>query len=151
MIEKEDCLLLLNELKNKGVLVDDKITQVLTSTGVPVDILRFITKEKKLDIIEFYNHLRACSNRKKSTLYKNIVKEITTPSEVLTTLGALQLQILLYSNKLENKITFYRQARAKEINQVLNNYFETFDLTNCINLLKLFKADIKCLESLSEK
>lgn len=151
MIEKEDCLLLLNELKNKGVLVDDKITQVLTSTGVPVDILRFITKEKKLDIIEFYNHLRVCSNRKKSTLYKNIVKEITTPSEVLTTLGALQLQILLYSNKLENKITFYRQARAKEINQVLNNYFETFDLTNCINLLKLFKADIKCLESLSEK
>lgn len=151
MIEKEDCLLLLNELKNKGVLVDDKITQVLTSTGVPVDILRFITKEKKLDIIEFYNHLRVCGNRKKSTLYKNIVKEITTPSEVLTTLGALQLQILLYSNKLENKITFYRQARAKEINQVLNNYFETFDLTNCINLLKLFKADIKCLESLSEK
>lgn len=151
MIEKEDCLLLLNELKNKGVLVDDKITQVLTSTGVPVDILRFITKEKKLDIIEFYNHLRVCSNRKKSTLYKNIVKEIATPSEVLTTLGALQLQILLYSNKLENKITFYRQARAKEINQVLNNYFETFDLTNCINLLKLFKADIKCLESLSEK
>ena len=151
MIEKEDCLLLLNELKNKGVLVDDKITQVLTSTGVPVDVLRFITKEKKLDIIEFYNHLRVCSNRKKSTLYKNIVKEITTPSEVLTTLGALQLQILLYSNKLENKITFYRQARAKEINQVLNNYFETFDLTNCINLLKLFKADIKCLESLNEK
>ena len=113
-----------------------------------------ISKENRkhlIDIIEFYNHLRVCSNRKKSTLYKNIVKEITTPSEVLTTLGALQLQILLYSNKLENKITFYRQARAKEINQVLNNYFETFDLTNCINLLKLFKADIKCLESLSEK
>lgn len=150
MIEKEDCLLLLNELKNNGVLVDDKITQVLTSTGVPVEVLRFISKEKKLDIIEFYNYLRACSNKKKSTLYKNIVKEISTPDEVLTTLGALQLQILLYSNKLENKITFYRQSRAKEINQVLNNYFETFDLTNCINLLKLFKADIKCLESLND-
>ena len=44
---------------------------------------------------------------------------------------------------------FLRHARCNEITQVLNNYFKTYDLTNCIKLLRLIKADLKCLESIT--
>ena len=41
-----------------------------------------------------------------------------------------------------------RHSRAQEISQVLHNYFKDYNLTNCVKLLRLIKADIKALENM---
>jgi len=43
---------------------------------------------------------------------------------------------------------FLKHARAKEINEVLKIYLESYNLKPAIKLLKLIKADIKVLETL---
>jgi hypothetical protein len=81
-------------------------------------------------------------------LYINIVKETEHPQDVLVTLSSLLTQILLFANNVEDRQMFLRHSRADEIAHVLTSYFKDFDLTKCIKLIKLFKADIKALESI---
>ena len=53
------------------------------------------------------------------------------------------------SNKdLPNKAAFMRQARCIEITTVMREYFNTYDITQCLKLLKLIKADIKICDYL---
>ena len=147
MISKQDCYLLLADLQNKGIDTTEVLNQIVTTGEITLDVIKFINDNRQLDLTNFYETLRKNYNKKKSSLYINIVKDIENPTEVLTTLAALNLQILLFSKHLENKQMFYRHARASEITAVLNNYYKTFDITNCIKLLRVIKTDLKALES----
>lgn len=148
MIAKNDCYLLLADLQNKGIDTTDIISQLVSSISIPMEVIKFINDNRQLDLMNFYEKIRKSYNQKKSNLYINIVKEIEEPSEVLTTLSAMLTQILRYSETVENKQMFLRHARANDISKVLTMYFQTWDLTNCIKLLKVVKADIKALESI---
>lgn len=149
MITKNDTILLLTELQNKGIDVTKQLRTVVSSTDVSIDVLKFINDNRQLDVNEFYNNLRVAYNKKKSKLYINIMKEIDDPQEVLTTLSALLTQILLYSKKLTNKKLFISHVRATEITTTLNNYFNNFNINTAISLLRLIKIDIRALESLN--
>lgn len=149
MILKNDCYILLADLEKKGIDTKEPIMELVNAqNNIPLSVIKFINDNRQLDLTCFFERIRKNYNQKKSQLYKNIVAEITNPNEVIVTLSALLTQILLYANKLENKQMFLRHARCNEITIVLNNYFKTYDITNCIKLLQLIKADIKCLESL---
>ena len=149
MILKNDCYILLADLEKKGINTKEPIMELVNAqNNIPLSVIKFINDNRQLDLTCFFERIRKNYNQKKSQLYKNIVSEITNPNEVIVTLSALLTQILLYANKLENKQMFLRHARCNEITIVLNNYFKTYDITNCIKLLQLIKADIKCLESL---
>ena len=52
----------------------------------------------------------------------------------------------MYGNKLEQPELFFKEARANDITQVLNEYFQTGITENCCNLLKVIKADLLVLE-----
>lgn len=140
--------MLLSDLKANGIEVNSQMKLVLKSTEVPLDVIRFINQKRELALSEFYQKLRRSYNQKKNKLYINIVKEDQKdPKEVLTTLAALNLHILLFAKSLtENVDIFLRQARFQEINQCLCNYANTGDLIACQKLLKCIKADLKCLE-----
>lgn len=146
MISKNDCLLLLTELKNEGIDTSKQIKDLILLSEPSIEIIKYINDQRQLDVTKFYEKLRKSYNNKKSKLYINIVKDINNPKDVLTTLASLNLQILLYSNQVENYQMFLRHARAQEITTVLNNYYKTYDITNCLKLLKLIKIDLKCLE-----
>lgn len=146
MISKNDCLLLLTELKNEGLDTSQQIKNLIISNEPSIEIIKFINTQRQLDVTKFYEKLRKSYNNKKSKLYINIVKDVENPKDVLTTLASLNLQILLYSGQAENYQMFLRHARAQEITTVLNNYYKTYDITNCLKLLKLIKIDLKCLE-----
>lgn len=148
MITKTDCYLLLADLEKDGVDTKEVLTKLTSSTNLPIDVIKFINDNRQLDLSAFYERLRKNYNNKKSNLYKNIVKEIEEPNEVLTTLSSMLTQILLYSKQLENKQMFLKHARSSEITAVLNNYFKSYDLTNCLKLLRIIKADLKALESI---
>lgn len=149
MITNTDCILLLSELEEQGNVEAGKLLKTIAvSNKVSLDVLKFINQSKPLDVLNFYEHIRKNYNKKKSTIYINIVKEIEKPDEVLTTLSSLLTQILLYSRKLEDKVTFLKHSRAEEISKVLVYYFKTYDITKAIELLKLIKADLKALESI---
>ena len=151
MISKNDCIVLLSELERNGVEVKEQLKKTLVNPEPTLDIIKFINANRELDLTGFYTHIRKSYNQKHSSLYKNIVKEeLKDPTESLTTLSALLTQILLYSKKIENKQMFLRHARCNEISAVLNNYFKTSDLTNCLKLLKIIKADLKTLEMIKE-
>ena len=94
----------------------------------------------------FYEMLRKKYNQKKSPLYLNIVKEVSQPDEVITTLSCLLTQITLYGNKLEAKDSFIKEVRAEEITRVLNEYFKTGVYDTCVSLLKIIKSDLLVLE-----
>lgn len=147
MISKQDCYLLLADLQNKGIDTNKILAKLVNQNEITLDIIKFINDNRQLDLTDFYETLRKNYNKKKSSLYINIVKDIENPTEVLTTLAALNLQILLFSKHLENKQMFFRHARASEITAVLNNYYKTYDITNCIKLLRIIKTDLKALES----
>lgn len=147
MISKNDCYLLLADLQNKNIDTNEAIKELMNANQIPLSVIKFINDNRQLDLAKFYEKLRKNYNNKKSNLYINIVKEISEPTEVLTTLSALLTQIMLFSKTVENKQMFLRHARANDICRVLSIYFNTYDLTNCIKLLRILKADLKALES----
>ncbi|WP_300924743.1 hypothetical protein [uncultured Clostridium sp.] len=148
MISKNDCILLLTDLSNKGIDTKDQLKELMLNNQIPLPIIKFINDNRQLDLASFYEGIRKSYNQKNSNLYINIVKEIEDPTETLTTLSAMLTQILRYSKKVENKAMFLRHARAIDITKALNNYFNTFDITLCLKLLRVIKADIKALESI---
>lgn len=150
-ISKSDCLLLLKDVSSDKDQVDKAIAELLRADAPPLGVIKFINDNRQLDVTAFYKKIRKSYNDKKSKLYINIVKEIEDPSEVLTTLAAMQTQILLFAKNATDKQMFLRHARSAEIASVLLNYFRTYDITNCLKLLKLIKVDVKALEYITEK
>ena len=61
---------------------------------------------------------------------------------------ALLNQIVLYSKNVQDRQMFLKHSRAKDITKVLNKYFVDYELTNCQQLLRVIKADLKALESI---
>lgn len=148
MISKSDCYLLLADLQAKGIDTNEPIKELMNSNQLPLSVIKFINDNRQLDLSKFYERLRKNYNNKKSNLYINIVKEIDEPNEVLTTLSAMLTQILLFSKTVDNRQMFLRHARADDICKVLAIYFNSYDLTNCLKVLRIIKADLKALESI---
>lgn len=147
MITKNDCLTVLVALEDRGLDINQPMKKLVTSKDIPLDVLKFILDNRGIEVANFYEMLRKKHNDKKSPLYHNIVKDITDPEEVITTLACLLVQITLYSKKLPtNKEIFQREVRAEEITRVLNNYYSTGALDNCLALLRLLKSDLLVLE-----
>lgn len=147
MINRNDLILILTELQDDGIDTTEQMQKVFSSGGAfPVEVVKFINDNRELDITKFYSHMRKSYNQKKSKLYINIMKDIEGTDEVLTTLASLNLQIILFSKKVEDRQLFLSHARSEEISKVLALYFQNYDLTNCIKLLRLIKADISAFE-----
>lgn len=146
-ISKKDCLLLLTELSEQGIDCKQQIKYLINSDTVSLETLKFINDNRQLDLTNFYEKLRKSYNKKKSTLYINIVKELEEPNDVLTTLNSYSLQVMLYSKNVDNKRMFYKFTRIDEVYKCLLHYMTTYDLIPCIKLLQLIKADIKALEN----
>lgn len=147
MITKNDCLILLSDIEKKGIDTSATINELL-SNGITLNVIKFINDNRQLDVSAFYEKIRKSYNQKKSNLYMNIVKEdFVEPAKTLTTLSALLTQILLFSKNVQDRQMFLKHSRADEITKVLNGYFTTWNITNCIKLLRLIKVDLKALES----
>lgn len=147
-LTKNDCLLLLSELSDNGIDTTQITSQLYAQKELPMSVVKFINDNRELDLTKFYNKLRKSYNDKHSKLYYNIVKEVEDTTSVLTTLSSLQLQIFLYSKQVSNVEMFFKNARLSEISYVLLNYAKSYDLTPCLKVLRLVKADLKALESL---
>ena len=150
MITKNDCLAILVNLEDRGLNINPVMKKLITSREIPIEVLKFILDNRGIEVANFYEMLRKKHNDKKSPLYYNIVKDITEPEEVITTLACLLVQINLYSKKLtSNKEIFQREVRAEEITRVLNNYYATGTFDQSVALLKLLKTDLVVLEHIS--
>jgi hypothetical protein len=150
MITKNDCLTILVSLEDRGINIDQPMKRLVTSKEIPMEVLKFILDNKGIEVANFYEMLRKKYNQKKSPLYHNIVKDLTDPDEIITTLACLLIQITLYSKKLTtNREIFQREVRAEEITRVLNSYYSTGTLDQCLALIKLLKADLVVLEHIS--
>lgn len=147
MITKNDCLSILAKLDENGVEgVNPYMKKLLISKTIPLEVLKFISDNRGLEVSHFYEMLRRNHNKKKSPLYTNILREIDDPQEVVTTLSCLLTQILLYGKKIDNRDQFFREVRAEELTRVLNNYFKTGLYEDCLSLIKLLKSDLLVLE-----
>ncbi len=152
MLTKSDCLMLLSELSDEGIDTKEVTSQLVRSHSIDVDVLKFINEHRTLEILSFYDRLRVNYNNKKSKLYKSIVQmDEKLPKDAVVTLSSLLTQILLYSNTVMNRELFLKHSRADEISKVLSNYFTTYDLTLCVSLLTLIRADLKVLEELNKQ
>ena len=153
MITRRDCLLLLAELNQKGINTIDMSKKAMQNTEADLAVIKFINTHRQFEANAFYEKLRKSYNNKKSMLYKNIVTcdEVDCTNTVLTTLGALNLQILLYLDNVTDTKMFLRHIRYQEITEVLLNYSKTFDLVPCIKVLQLIKADLKAFEYINKE
>ena len=143
--------MLLSELSDKGIDTKEVTSKLVRSHNINVEVLKFINEHRNLEILSFYDRLRVNYNNKKSKLYKSIVQmDEKLPKDAVVTLSSLLTQILLYSNTVENRELFLKHSRADEISKVLSNYFTTYDLTLCVSLLSLIRADLKVLEELNK-
>ena len=149
MISKNDIILLLADIDAGDTT--QYVTKVMNSTILPLDVLKFINDKRPLDVTEFYTRIRKNYNNKRSDLYKNLMKELTEDNiqDVLTTLASYSLQILLYSKKLDNKEFFLKASRFEEVQKCLLDYAQTYNITNCVKLLRLIKSDIKAINYIS--
>ena len=148
MITRRDCLLLLSELAARGIDTNAMTRLALKSQDVNIEVIKFIDDHRQLDANAFYEKIRKSYNHKKSNLYKNIVTcdEVDCSDTVLTTLAALNLQILLFMNNVSDTRMFLNHTRFEEINKALLNYSKTYDLVPCIQVLQIVKADLKAFE-----
>ena len=151
MISKNDCLIMLYDIKNKGINTDLAIKELLENNGPTVNVIAFINDNRPLELKAFYEKLRKSYNQKKSNLYINICKsDEQEPKDILVTLSSLLTQIFLFAKTLDNSEMFVKHSRANEITKVINNYLKDYNLTNCVKLLQLVKADMKILESIGQ-
>lgn len=151
MISKNDCLIMLYDIKNKGINTDLAIKELLENNGPTVNVIAFINDNRPLELKAFYEKLRKSYNQKKSNLYINICKsDEQEPKDILVTLSSLLTQIFLFAKTLDNNEMFVKHSRANEITKVINNYLKDYNLTNCVKLLQLVKADMKILESIGQ-
>ncbi len=149
MITRSDCLLLLTEMSDKGIDTKQIVNKLYSAQGMDYEVLKFINSYKPFDVLNFYDRLRVNYNNKKSKLYKSIVQmDEKEPKDVVVTLSSLLTQILLFSNTVDDKQLFLKHSRADEISKVLANYFQTYDLTLCLSMLRYVRADLKALEEL---
>lgn len=150
MITKNDCLSVLVALEDRGLNINQPMKKLVTSKEIPLDVLKFILDNRGIEVANFYEMLRKKHNDKKSPLYHNIVKDITDPEDIITTLACLLVQVTLYSKKLQtNKEIFQREVRAEEITRVLNDYYATGTMDQCLALIRLIKTDLVVLEHIS--
>ena len=152
MITKRDCILLLSELAERGIDTTSMMNRALRSPKIDLAVVKFINEHRQFDANAFYEKLRKSYNNKRSMLYKNIVTcdEVDCTETVLTTLAALNLQILLYMKDVEDSKMFMSHTRVQEINEVLLNYSKTYDLVPCIKVLQVIKADLKAFEYITK-
>lgn len=147
MISRQDLFLLLYNLQEDGVNIDSCVTRLAQTDGIDIETIQFINRNRNIELCKFYEKLRKSYNEKKSKLYINIVKEdFSKPGVAITTLSALLTQILLFAKDLDDKDMFFRHSRAQEIGKVLTLYFNDYDLSNAIQLLRIIKCDLKVLE-----
>jgi len=152
MLTRNDCLSILVKLEDNGINIDSYMKKLLISPDIPLEVLQFIIQNQGVEVTNFYEMLRKKHNKNRSPLYTNILKEKNSLNDVTTTLVCLLTQIVLYSNKLtDTKDSFLKEVRAEEISRVLNTYFKTSEITECIELLRLIKTDILVLEYLNNK
>lgn len=149
MLKKNDLILLLTQLQDRGINVSAQLKKVIISKEIPLDVVKFINDNRQLDVTRFYEQLRKSYNAKRSSLYINLVKEeLSDPTDALTTLASFNLQVLLFAKHLENPTLFLGQSRAEEVTRVLNNYYKTYDLKPVIELRALIKSDLKAFEKI---
>ena len=147
MITRNDTILLLTELQEQGIDTGKLVEVALRSPEANVTVIKFINSHRPFEANKFYEKIRKSYNDKKSTLYRNIVKEnLDDPNDVLTTLASLNLQILLYSKNVDDKQMFLRHMRFEEICAALLDYSKKYDLVPCIKLLQRIKADLKAFQ-----
>ena len=146
MITKADCLSILVKLEDKGLDINPYMKKLAISKEIPLDVLRFISQNRGIEVSEFYEMLRKSHNQKKSPLYTNILKEVNTPKDIILTLSCLLTQVILYGSKLENAESFLKEVRAEEITRALNTYFKESSIETGATLLKLIKSDLMVLE-----
>lgn len=146
MISKNDCISILVKLEDDGLNVNSYLKQLISSKDIPIDVLKFIAKNRGMEVGNFYEMLRKRHNQKKSILYTNIMREQTELAEILITLASLLTQITLYASKLTNAELFYKEVRVNEITKTLANYYETQDSTNIFKLIQAIKTDIMVME-----
>lgn len=147
MISKNDIVLMLINIQDSGIDVGTRINDVLTSSSVSTDVLKFINSSRPLDIIAFYERLRYNYNNHRSPLYKNIVKDTEDVNEVLSTLSAYALQVQLYSKHVEEVEEFFKHSKVKDVCRVLSNYYTNYNIEDAIKMLKVIKTDLKLFES----
>lgn len=152
MITKRDCILLLSELAERGIDTSSMMNRALKASEIDLAVVKFINEHRQFDANAFYEKLRKSYNNKRSMLYKNIVTcdEVDCTETVLTTLAALNLQILLYMKDVDDSKMFMSHTRVQEINEVLLNYSKTYDLVPCIKVLQVIKADLKAFEYINK-
>lgn len=149
MISKTDCLLALTKLQAQGVDVSKQLTDWSTNYSAnAISIYKFINNQRQLDVVKFYEHIRNSYNNHRSKLYYHIVAcDKLEPTQVLSTLASLQLQLTLFAEReVEDKASFYQSSSLAEIAETLSNYYKNFDINKCQELLTRFRADIKLLE-----
>ena len=73
-ITKQDCLVLLTDLRAHGVDVKEAMKKAALMKEVELEVIELINNERPFEVSQFYEKLRKSYNDKKSSLYKNIVK-----------------------------------------------------------------------------
>lgn len=153
MLQSNDLVLILTNMSAQGVEGADR--QIRNCIGKPIsqclDTLAFINEHRQLDVTRFYERVRENHNEKRSSLYKNIVRDDLDSDGIITTLHAFALQVALFARHVSDsdRNLFYKHARAEEVARVLEGYYRDFDLTSALKLLRLIKADLLVFEYIS--
>lgn len=152
MLQTNDLILLLTELEEAG---DDKahslIRDIIGRPSVSLTALKYVNDQRQLDVVSFYEHIRKNNNEKRSPLYKNIVKDMEDPVDVIVTLHAFLLQVALFGRKVpeESKLQFFKHVRAEEVASVLDKYYIDYDVSSALKMIRLIKADLLAFEHIN--
>jgi len=147
-LKKTDILLLLTDLSEKkgDAKAANYILDLYKQKDIPKEIIKYLKDNIDLDVINFYEHLRNSHNQKRSSLYKNIVKEVTVTEEVLITLCSYILQVNIFARKVEDKERFFSNCLIQDTTDILSNYYKTYNIEACIDMLVRIRANIKLFE-----
>lgn len=154
IIDKRDVLNILFDFQ-KLYPEDNEVTvqlnRLIRMKEPDLDAIKFVNDRREFELRQFYEKMRKSYNNKNSKLYRNLVRfEELEPREILTCLGSLQLQILLFYKTLGSDTNFLAHARFDSICDCLKHFYNTGDYAPAMKLLSLIKSDLKIFEAISE-
>lgn len=144
MIDKMDVYKKLFIIKNSGESIDGYLNKVIVSETPDKDVISFINEKLGLAQYSFLKDLKDKYNSKVSKVYKRILTETLSTSELTITLSSLTTQVFIYSKDMDaaDKQEFYKEMYITDCLDAITSYVITGDSAKMIETRDKLKNDI---------
>lgn len=137
--------------KNKVENIDDYFKLMLGKDYIPAEVIILINQHYPIPQFETFNYIY--SKRRKSSLFRTLVNEDSSPDEMVLALSSFITQVCIRIKELSNedKIYFSNLMNVSEITKAIDEYLTKGESENLKKQFFSVRATLKSLFKLEKR